>query len=141
MKLCDVNILVHAVRVDSQQHGQALAWLEVLINGPSAYAVSPQILGAVVRLVTNRRIFLEPTEISDALNFCAVLQSQPNATPVYPGLRHWPIFERLCLELNLAGNLVQDAWWAALAMEWGCQWVSLDNDFGRFPGLNWVVPF
>ena len=29
------------------------------------------------------------------------------------------------------------AWFAALAIEHGCEWVTLDRDFERFPGLRW----
>ena len=29
---------------------------------------------------------------------------------------------------------------AALAIEWGCEWVTMDRDFARFPGLKWSVP-
>jgi predicted nucleic acid-binding protein len=32
---------------------------------------------------------------------------------------------------------VTDAWFAALAIEWGCEWITLDRDYGRFPGLKW----
>ena len=29
------------------------------------------------------------------------------------------------------------AWYAALAIEHDCTWVTLDRDFARFPGLDW----
>jgi hypothetical protein len=35
---------------------------------------------------------------------------------------------------------VADAYLAALAIEHGCQWISFDRDFARFPGLNWSKP-
>jgi predicted nucleic acid-binding protein len=31
-------------------------------------------------------------------------------------------------------------WLAALAIEWGCEWITFDHDFARFPGLKWRVP-
>jgi predicted nucleic acid-binding protein len=33
-----------------------------------------------------------------------------------------------------------DAWYAALAIAWGCEWITLDRDYARFPGLRWQVP-
>ena len=39
------------------------------------------------------------------------------------------------------GNLVADAWLAALAIESGCEWVTTDGYFGRFNGLTWRTPF
>jgi uncharacterized protein len=35
---------------------------------------------------------------------------------------------------------VTDAWLTALAIESGSQWITLDRDFARFPGLDWRVP-
>ena len=36
---------------------------------------------------------------------------------------------------------MQDAWLAALAIESGCEWVTTDRDYARFPGLRWREPF
>ncbi|TLZ03430.1 MAG: type II toxin-antitoxin system VapC family toxin, partial [Gammaproteobacteria bacterium] len=38
------------------------------------------------------------------------------------------------------GNLAQDAWFAALAIESGCDWITTDRDYARFPGLTWRAP-
>jgi predicted nucleic acid-binding protein len=35
---------------------------------------------------------------------------------------------------------VDDARFAALAIEAGCEWITLDRDYARFPGLRWRVP-
>jgi uncharacterized protein len=59
---------------------------------------------------------------------------------IQPGPRHWDIFIRLCREANATGNLVQDAWLAALAIEWGCEWITADRGFNRFNGLRWRSP-
>jgi predicted nucleic acid-binding protein len=40
-----------------------------------------------------------------------------------------------------AGNLVQDAWFAALAIASGCAWITTDRDFARFPGFRWRPSF
>lgn len=71
---------------------------------------------------------------------CNWLLEQPNAIVVEPGRRHWQIFERLCRETDTTGSRVTDAWFAALAIEHGCEWVTLDRDFARFPGLKWSMP-
>ncbi len=31
-----------------------------------------------------------------------------------------------------AGPTVTEAWYAAPAIEWGCEWVTLDRDYARF---------
>jgi len=79
--------------------------------------------------------------VRDAFEFCRVLLEQPNATVVTPGQRHWQIFEALCRESKATGNLVQDAWFAALAVESGCEWITTDRDYARFAGLVWRGPF
>jgi hypothetical protein len=38
------------------------------------------------------------------------------------------------------GNLVPDAWFAALAIESGSEWVTTDRDYARFPDLHWRHP-
>jgi len=38
------------------------------------------------------------------------------------------------------GNLVTDAYLAALAIESGCEWISTDGDYARFKGLTWRRP-
>jgi transposase len=42
---------------------------------------------------------------------------------------------------EVKGNLVQDAWFAALAIESGCEWITTDRDYARFPELRWREPF
>ena len=49
--------------------------------------------------------------------------------------RHWTTFQDLVLNLDLRGGDVTDAWFAALAMEQGCEWTA-DAGFARFPGLR-----
>jgi len=39
-----------------------------------------------------------------------------------------------------AGNLVNDAHLAALAVEHDAEVVSFDSDFARFPGVRWRRP-
>ena len=36
--------------------------------------------------------------------------------------------------------LLTGSWHAALAIEHGCDWLSTDGDFSRFPGLKWRHP-
>ncbi len=37
-------------------------------------------------------------------------------------------------------DLVSDASHVALAIEHGCEWITNDSDFARFPGLRWRRP-
>jgi toxin-antitoxin system PIN domain toxin len=139
--LPDVNVLIYAFRADSKDHERYKAWLEDVINGPAAYGVSPQILGSVVRICSHPRIFAQPSEIDELLDYCGALLGQQNRTIVIPGDRHWALFGKLCVDAGANGNRVQDAWNAALAIEAGCEWITTDREYARFSGLKWRGPF
>lgn len=141
MILPDVNVLIYAFRSDSDRHPQFKAWLESVINGASAYGISPQVLSGVIRICTHPRIFARPSRTADAFLFCRALLEQPNATVITPRERHWSIFQSLCDQPGITGNLVQDAWFAALAIESGCDWITSDQDYARFSGLRWRNAF
>lgn len=66
--------------------------------------------------------------------------SSPNCVIVSPGPRHWEIFQRLCRKAGARGNLVADAYMAALAIETRCEWITTDRDLSRFPGFRWRAP-
>jgi uncharacterized protein len=136
----DVNVLIYAFRADSEDHERYKDWLESVINGRGAYGIAPQVLAAVVRICTHPRIFRRPSSRADAFAFCRTLLEQPNATVMVPGARHWSIFEELCEKAKATGNLVPDAWFAALAIESGCEWITTDRDYARFSGLTWREP-
>ena len=140
MILPDVNVLIYVFRTDAPHHQLCRDWLETVVAGDARFGMSPLALSALVRITTNPRSFVGPTPIEEAFKFSDQLLSQPHCQTVIPGERHWEIFSRLCIETQTRGNRVSDAWYAALAIEWGCDWITFDRDFARFPGLSWRLP-
>lgn len=140
MILPDVNVLICAFRQDMPQHGLCRAWLLNVATGPPQFGLSPLVLSALVRITSNPRAFATPSDLDEAFGFCTDLLGQPHCRLVEPGERHWDIFKRLCIETETRGARVRDAWFAALAIEWGCEWITLDRDFARFPHLKWRLP-
>ncbi|HEX5759830.1 MAG TPA: type II toxin-antitoxin system VapC family toxin [Thermoanaerobaculia bacterium] len=140
MLLFDVNVLIYAHRADAAEHSRYKAWLDAIVNSDAAYAVSDLVLSAFLRIVTNGRVFRRPSTLAEGLAFTAALRGQPNCVSVSPGQRHWGIFTRLCREAEVKGDLVPDAYYAALAIESGSEWVTTDRDYSRFPGLRWRHP-
>lgn len=136
MLLPDVNVLIYAHRAESPEHGAYARWLTDTANGHEPFGLSELVLSGVVRIVTNPRVFKTPTPLETALAFVDALLRRPNAVCLRCGPRHFEIFEQLCRETNASGKLVADAYHAALAIEHGCEWVSTDGDFGRFPNLR-----
>ena len=140
MRLVDVNVLVYAHREDAPRHREFRDWVQRMATGDEAYAVSDLVLSGFLRIVTHPRVFRPPSALEPALRFAREVRDQPSSVLVLPGPRHWEIFEKLCRTAGAKGNLVPDAYLAALAIESGCEWVTTDRDFARFPGLRWRHP-
>jgi toxin-antitoxin system PIN domain toxin len=138
--LADVNVYLYARRRESPRHDEHKAWLEDALGGPEPFGVSESILASFLRIVTNHRIYREPTPPATALEFCEVVLGAPAAVPVRAGARHWSIFAGLCQSTGARANVVPDAFLAALAIEHGATWVTTDAGFARFPGLRWRRP-
>lgn len=97
-------------------------------------------LAGFLRVVTHPRVFTPPTPVDRALEFVTVLRSSPNVVGIEPGRRHFHVFTKLCRDVDARGNLVADAYLAALAIESGSEWITTDRDYSRFPGLRWRHP-
>lgn len=141
MQTPDVNILVHAYRPDTADHERCLGWLEAQLNGSSDFALIPNVLSGFLRIVTHPRVFQRPSLLREALAFCNSLVNSDLSQWIGPGARHWDIFSSLCRQADARGNLVPDAWFAAVVIENGCEWITLDRDYARFEGLRWTCAF
>lgn len=97
-------------------------------------------MSGFLRVVTHPKVFDPPTPIEIAIRFAREIALQPDAVMVLPGSRHRKIFIDLCRKVEARGNLIPDAYFAALAIESGNTWVTTDRDFSRFPGLEWKHP-
>ena len=140
MTLLDVNILVGAHREDAEQHREIRSWLESALREPAGIAVSELALSGCLRVITHPKIFKKPTPLAMALEFLDDFRARDEVHVLGPGPGHWKIFIDLCRRGDARGNLVPDAFHAALAMELGCEWLTLDRSFARFPGLKFRHP-
>jgi toxin-antitoxin system PIN domain toxin len=140
MRLLDVNVLINAHRREADRHKDYREYVESMVNGDQTYAVSDVVINGFVRVVTNQRAWRPSTPLDDALRFGESVRNQPHAVVVGPGERFWGIFTRICRQAGVTAKLVPDAYLAALAMEHGCEFITADRDFARFPGLRWRHP-
>jgi len=140
MQLFDVNVLVYAHRKDGPEFSRYQAWFREILDGGEPFGMADVVLSGFVRIVTNPKIFNQPTPLEVALAFGEEVRSRPTCVPVSAGPRHWRIFTELCRAVAAHGNLVTDAHLAALAIESDCEWITTDGDFARFPGLRWQHP-
>jgi uncharacterized protein len=139
MLMPDVNILVYAHREDEKCHEPYAQWLKSVVDGPEPFALSVLVAIGFIRIVTNRRIYNDPTPLPVALAFIEQLTSHPRCRTATPSQPHLGEVIRLCRAASTRGKLVADAQHAALAISEGCVWVTRDGDFGQFAphGLRW----
>jgi toxin-antitoxin system PIN domain toxin len=136
----DVNVLLYALRQDSERHAAYREWLEDALNGPEPIALLEPILAAVVRIGTHPAIFKLPTPLAAVDAFVDACLDAPSAIRLRADEQHFELFRELCRRSDCRGNLVQDAYLAALALEHNLTFVTTDRDFSRFPRLRWQHP-
>ncbi len=140
MLMPDVNIFVYAFRRESKQHIEHKNWLETRLVGPEIIGLSELVLSGFLRIVTNHRIFIDPTTPEAARAFCETLFEAPATTPLRPSSSHWPIFAELCRATEARANTIPDAYHAALAIEHDATLVTTDSGFARFPQVRLLNP-
>lgn len=134
----DVNVLVAASRSDHPHHAIARRWLEQAAAAAAlggTLILMPMVLASFLRLVSSPKIFQEPTPVEDAVAFVDALLAAHgvNLAPLGP---EWPRLRQLCLEKQLKGNAVPDAWLAAATIHLGEHLVSFDRGFRKLIGRS-----
>jgi hypothetical protein len=140
MFLVDANVLIYAVNVSAERHESAHGWLESALNGEEQVGFAWIALLAFMRLTTNPAVFARPLDVAAATRIIRAWLSQPRAIVLDATARHVDVLAGLLAETGSAGNLVNDAHLAALAVEHDAVLVSFDTDFARFQGLRWQMP-
>lgn len=136
MQTPDVTVLVSAFRTDAPQHRLCRDWLEGAMAGSQVLALSELVLSGMLRVLTHPKVFAPPTPLAEALAYAAALVAHPRTLMLRAGEGHWRIFTQLCERSHATGNRIPDAFHAALAIEHGCEWLTLDRGFSALPGLS-----
>lgn len=141
MVLPDINVLVYAFRREAEGHDRYAAWLGEVVAGSEELALHDPSLIGFVRIVTNRRVVPKPAPAALALDFVRRLRTARRARWLPAGSVSWNRFEGLAAQdRRIAGNLVPDAYLAAVALSHGCRLATADRGFARFPALDWFDP-
>lgn len=140
MRLVDANVLLYAVNRASPNQERSRAWLDGALAGREAVGFAWVVLLAFLRLSTHPAVFARPLDARQATDLVRTWLAQPAAMIVEPTSRHPEVLAGLLTETGSAGNLVNDAHLAALAIEHGATITTFDADFGRFPGVGWSPP-
>lgn len=140
MKLVDANVLLYAVNSDADHHERSRRWLDAALSGADTVGFAWVALLAFVRLSTREGLFPRPLSMDEAMDRVDAWLAAPPAVVLEPTIEHGRVLRSLLAPLTTAGNLVNDAHLAALAVEHKCDIVSFDNDFSRFSGVRWHEP-
>ena len=132
----DVNLWVHAFRKDSPFHKKAKQELEIALHEGSQFLFSPYASASFLRLVTNPKIFVQPSRYEEAWEFIDFLANHPLAYFGDVDRISFGIFKHICLVNELAGNEVPDAVFAALAIRYDSVFVTADRGFSVYKGLR-----
>jgi len=139
--LADVNVLVYAHRQDTEHHERYADWLAQARVGTEELALTEVTLTGFLRIVTNPRIFTEPATLAEAMAFVDGLRHARRARWLAASTAAWRAFAEIAdADSRVRGNLVPDAWLAALARAHGCRLATADRGFARFEGLDWFDP-
>ena len=133
----DSNILVYAHRRDSEAYGVARAELERLANGRRLWAVPYPCIHEFLRVVTDHRIYAEPSPLEDAFDQVAAWAEAPTARLIGERIDHLELLAGVAREGRVRGAAIHDARIAAICLEHGVRelWTA-DRDFSRFPSLK-----
>lgn len=140
MKIVDANVLIYAFDADADRHQEAKAWLDGALSGGASVGFSWVVLLAFVRLTTKPGVFPRPVTPDVAMRQVSDWLASPSALVVLPTEKHASVLAELVNEIGTAGNLVNDAHLAALAIEHRGEVVSYDHDFARFSRIRWERP-
>jgi toxin-antitoxin system PIN domain toxin len=139
--LPDVNTLVYAYRRETQNHHAYASWLTEIVAGKEELALVDHCLAELLRIVTSPRIYADPAPLAEALRFTNRLREARRGRSVTATRATWSVLAGLAdADHGLKGNLVPDAYLAALAISHGCRLATADRGFARFQGLDFFNP-
>ncbi len=136
MILWDVNLWVYAFRPDSPYHEDSKKILHEGLLGRNQFLFSPQVASSFLRLVTNPKIFIEPTHVDEAWGFIEALENLPNAVYATMDEMTFGIFKHISLIHRAKGNEIPDILLAALAIRHDAILITSDRGFSRFRELK-----
>jgi len=137
----DTNLLVYAHRPEMPFHERARQVLTDAVAAPEPVCVPWPCAHEFLAVVSNPRIFRDPTPMPVALDAVRRLLESLSGGFVAEGEGYLDAFERIARPALLQGAIVHDARVAALCTFHGVRvlW-SADRDFSRFPQLTVANP-
>jgi toxin-antitoxin system PIN domain toxin len=139
VRLWDVTLWVYAFRADSPLHAHVRPHLIQALDAGEPFLFCPSAASSFLRIVTNPRIFKEPSEWREAWTFIDWLEGHPAAVFAEFDAMAFGIFKHLCLVNGARGNEVPDPFFAALALRHGASLVTADIGMKKWQGVDVAV--
>lgn len=90
----------------------------------------PMVIANFLRMVTSAKIFPRPNATKDAISAVDKILAEPGVA--LATLRaEWAALLELCIDKNLSGDGLPDAWLAAATAQMGEHWIPFDRDFEK----------
>jgi uncharacterized protein len=134
--IVDANVLLHAIDRAAPEHDVAKGWLDAALSGHETVALPWLCLLAFVRIATHPGIFRRPLTIAAALDVVEGWTARPNVITPHVDRHVTRRLRHLLESAGVGGNLVNDAFLAAIALDADATVVTFDRDFERFAGLR-----
>lgn len=137
MDAIDTNILVYAHRGESPFFAAASRILIDLAGKSERWAIPWPCLHEFYAVVTNAKIFAQPTPVAMALDQIAALLESPSLVLLTETDRHWAVLRDIMATTPVRGIKIHDAKIAAICLQHNVRelWTA-DRDFSRFPQLK-----
>ena len=132
----DTNFLVYAHRSDNPFHLIARTAIDRLVQGLLPWGVPVVCVHEFLAVVTNPKIFKQPTPRATAFAQLDALLAQPGARFLMPTDRHLAVLRQLAESAQTVGAQFHDARIAAICLEHGITtlWTA-DRDFSAYTQL------
>ena len=140
MILPDTNLLIYATNAALPQHAAAKEWWDECLNGTEGIGLAWQVVLPYIRVLSSARAQRHPVPVGQLLDDVDLWLTSPVVTIIEPRATHVQALRSVLDPTTYAGDLVNDAHLAALAIEYGAVVHTADRDFARFRGVRWVNP-
>ena len=138
-QLLDVNVIVNALRSDSSHHVQAREWLINSSQSAEILLTTTETLVAVVRILTNNRIWNLTLSIHDTTVVLDEFVNTAGIEVIGANRDAWISFVTLSQTLSLTHKDVPDALLASQAIMLEATLVTFDRGLMKYPGLSVVL--
>jgi len=140
MRACpDVNVLIHAANPASTHGDDAREYLRRSLT--SGLLLLPDVASSFCRIVTNRRIFADPSSMEQARSVIDALLGRAGVSLAAPSAKRLALMFRLCQAHAITGDEVADAYLVAGAMDVGAVFITYDQRLARLgPDLVRILP-